>query len=171
MPNNIGNRFSNANAVDQYCLMIHTVHEMYRVQCTIQFVDSMHVVAYKDFLGTLESCVSHMQYLSCMLEFNPLPIVFIADHSEPLQDPSTATPSSFQGSLSPASKMVATPLRFMQRMTGSSETERLREINSKMQRCLEEALMKNISLQEVCGVVIIIVSQHYQLSPLCVYPL
>ena len=84
----------------------------------------------------------------------PLPIVLIADHSEPLQDPSTAIPSSFQGSLSPASKMVATPLRFMQRVTGSSEIERLREINSKMQRCLEEALMKNISLQEVCGIAI-----------------
>ena len=47
------------------------------------------------------------------------------------------------------SMMVATPLKLVQRMTGSTEMERLREINNKMQRCLEEALMKNISLQKV----------------------
>lgn len=62
--------------------------------------------------------------------------------------------------------MVATPLRLMQRMTGSSETERLREINSKMQRCLEEALMKNISLQEVS-----VMKYLCQWSPMHVYQL
>lgn len=86
-------------------------------------------------------------YVTCILKSKHY--VLNADHSEPLPDPSTSTPGSLQGALSPASKMVATPLKLVQRMTGSTEMERLREINNKMQRCLEEALMKNISLQKV----------------------
>ena len=61
---------------------------------------------------------------------------------------------------------MATPFKLMQRMTVSSETERLREVNNKMQRCLEEALMKNISLQEVNPM-----KQHCQWSVLHVYTL
>ena len=43
---------------------------------------------------------------------------------------------------------MVSPLKLMQRMKGST-SESLLETNRKMQRALEEALMKNIHLQKV----------------------
>ena len=43
---------------------------------------------------------------------------------------------------------MISPLKLMQRMRGST-SESLQETNRKMQRALEEALMKNIHLQKV----------------------
>ena len=45
---------------------------------------------------------------------------------------------------------MVSPLKLMQRMRGGGGTENLLETNRKMQRALEEALMKNIHLQKVC---------------------
>lgn len=45
---------------------------------------------------------------------------------------------------------MVSPLKLMQRMRTGGGSESLQETNRKMQRALEEALMKNIHLQKVC---------------------
>jgi hypothetical protein len=68
-----------------------------------------------------------------------------ADHSEPLKEPSSS-PETSRSALSPS--------KIMQRITGSksSEVDHLKDVVGKLQRSLEEALMKNIHLQQVCNI-------------------
>ena len=69
-----------------------------------------------------------------------------SDHSEPLKEPSSSSES-----LSGATSVVVSPRKLIQRIAGSrsNEVDHLKEVVGKLQRALEEALMKNIHLQEV----------------------
>lgn len=70
-----------------------------------------------------------------------------ADHSEPLKEPSSS-PETSRSALSPS--------KIMQRITGSksSEVDHLKDVVGKLQRSLEEALMKNIHLQQSMDVIL-----------------
>lgn len=76
------------------------------------------------------------------MSFYLLPLSLSSDHS--------ATTSSSQSS----SHAKMSPLRLMQWAKTPTKEDTMAEVNRKMQRALEEALMKNIHLQQVttCGI-------------------
>lgn len=85
-----------------------------------------------------------VHFTNFMIFLPPLSLPFSLLTLSPDHSGTTSHPS-------PSAPAKMSPMRLMQWAKMSGKDETMAEVNRKMQRALEEALMKNIHLQQVCN--------------------